>query len=177
MALELSILGGYPADEQIRVFSFELTRPADVNGYSAGDVISNSVATPALISIELGNDAIDAGIIAFLRLQTDSTNLASKTVNAHFFNDEIAATADNAAYEMRYANHEKRVGYMAVTFDAAQPGAGTNSVAGINNFDKVFFKPVSGFLHIQFQTVSAFVPFSGQKLFGQIGIIIRKATR
>lgn len=161
--------------EQMKVCTFELTRPADTTAYATGDVVANSTSAPTLIELELDSDeAADLNcIVASVRLQTDNTQMAGKAVSAHFFNDQVIAQADNTAYEMLYSNASKRAGRMDVSFDTANGGS-TNSVAGINNYDKVFVKPATNKLYLQLQIQSAFTPTSGQKIFGQVGIIVSK---
>ncbi|MDD2962582.1 MAG: hypothetical protein PHQ65_07810 [Bacteroidales bacterium] len=173
-----AILGAVVAgktNETIKVFTFEITRPADTTPYSAGDVIANSDSSQALPYVELDTDtgADVAAIIAFVRVQTNTTTWAAVRLKLHLFRGTITPQADNAAYAMLYSNAPLRNGSIDVTFDAAN-GGGTDSVAGMNNYDKIVVEPAANRLYFQLQILDAKTPVSGQKFLIQIGLIMKK---
>jgi len=138
-------------------------------------VIADSDSVPTLPYIELDSDATAdlAAVVAFVRIQTNTTTWAGARLKLHLFRGIITAQADNAAYTMLYSNAPLRNGSIDVTIDSANGGT-TDSVAGMNNYDRIVVEPAANRLYLQLQTLDAKTPVSGQKLLIQVGLIMKK---
>ena len=152
--------------ESIVTKSFEITRPANTTDYAVGDVIANSDSAPVLPYVEISDAAGIGLMLAQVRIQTNNTAFAGATIRLHVYTDEVTAINDNAAFQMLYANAAKRVGYIDVTLDAANAGS-TDSVAGINNFDKLMLQTAKRKLYFMPEIRTVKTPASGQKFMVQ----------
>lgn len=146
----------------------EFTRPSDTNAYGANDVVSNSTSATTLQ--ELANIATSeggSGYIVGARLSTDKKSITPR-MRVHLFNaSNPTVSADNANHQDKYADHEKRLGY--VDLPAMTTAADTSNSDMSRSFDlstlRHAFKCAAGTSSIYYslETLDAFSPASGQK--------------
>ena len=94
------------------MISTAFTRPADTTAYAAGDAVGDS--TSALTMQALANATRvsgGSGYIVGIRITTDKKSITPR-LRVHFWNTNGATLSnDNAAYQSRYADSSKKVGY------------------------------------------------------------------
>lgn len=163
------------SNDYIKLLTVEITRPNDTTSYAAGDVISSSDSAPALPYVEIDTDVNSklACIVAFVRIQTNTVTWANTRLKLHLFKGAITPQNDNAAYSMLYSNAQLRSGSADVSLESANGGT-TDSVAGINNFDRLVLEPSANRIYLQLQTLDAKAPIASQKFLVQVGVIYKK---
>ena len=132
----------------VRTFDLMITRPANIDPYLAGDVISGETLA------KFTNVAKAAGygvVITNIRAQTDDTGLAGKTININIYNDTVTNQVDNSAYSV--SDPAKRVGYIPITF-----GTGSRASVGADMFTNMMLNPVTRDMYVIVETVDAFTP-------------------
>jgi len=112
--------------------SYEFTRPSDTTQYTAGDVVSNSTSSTTIITFQ-GNilkEAFTTGKSLQVK-NAQLTKSTTATTNAAFrlylYSSGVTAAADNAAFNLQYANKHVRVGY--IDFTCTTGGSGTSDCA------------------------------------------------
>jgi len=165
-----AVVNLFTASSTIRTLTYTLTRPADTTAYAAGDVIANATSEATLPELTAAK-AAGAGIkIDNLRVQINNTLWAGTRLRIHIYRDSVTALNDNAAFTMLQSNADKRVGFIDVTLATAEGGA-TDSVAGINLYDKISLSTVANKLYFIPQILDAKTPISGQVFKIQFGVI------
>lgn len=109
------------------------TRPADVNAYAVGDVVSNSASASVLMQFGPGLVRLEggSGLIIKARLETDKNNELAQYRLFLYTKSEGSVTVpnDNAADTTLYADRTKKVGYIDFPACSAAAGTDTGSVA------------------------------------------------
>lgn len=148
----------------------EITRPSDATAYTALDAIASSSTAPANIQFaSVTRVSAGSGYITGAVLRTDqSTNTAR--FKLHLFTGTVTAINDNAQYTSLYANNSIWVG--TISFDAcATEGSGGSSAVSLNNNIRIPFVLTSGTsVYGLLETLDAFTPASGQKIFIRLTI-------
>ena len=116
--------------------SVEITRPNTTPTYTAGDSINETVA----VIKELTNVTTavgGGGVIMDCMIETDDvTNFAGKSVMLWIYRTAPIAIADDAVFTTLYANKDKRVMSIPVTFTT--PATGSDSCVGEASVIKEF---------------------------------------
>jgi hypothetical protein len=158
--LHLGEVGG-----NLIMVSTEFTRPADTTAYAANDVVSNSTSTTTMQA--LANAARVSGIGGYIvgaRLTTDKKSITPR-FRVHFYNTTGATlSADNAAWQHKYADISKRVGRLILP--AMDTGADTTNSDMSVAEDMTCHIPytcAATSVYWVLETLDAFTPASGQK--------------
>lgn len=97
--------------------SLTITRPADTDPYTAGDVIAAS--SSAGVAVELTNAGPSGGTVLITKalLQVPLAAIPSGMANfrAHFYNANPTGINDNAAYNLPSGDRAKHLGYVEFT--------------------------------------------------------------
>lgn len=152
--------------------TYELTRPSDIIGYTIGDAINSSVATPVAITLTNASIANNGGGFAFLlKVESNMTTLAGATLRYWFYNTVPSAlVGDNVAFINSYANASKRCFYVDVTFDTLL--AGSDTVIGSVELSKEYVTALADKnIYALIQTLSAFTPTSGGKIYSALSVL------
>lgn len=152
--------------------TYELTRPADIIGYTIGDAINSSVATPVAITLANASIANNGGGFAFLlKVESNIVTLAGATLRYWFYNSiPSALVGDNVPFVNSYVNAPKRCFYVDVTFDALL--AGSDTVIGSVELSKEYITALADTsIYVLIQTLSAFVPTSGGKIYSALSVL------
>lgn len=147
--------------------SIEFTRPADLTGYTARDVVCNSTSAPALLvlaNLARANDV--GGYLVGLRLATDKKSITPR-FRVHFYRaTDPTLVNDNAVKKSLYVDEAKTGVYidlpaMQTSFDATNSDMSFAQDMTI----RVPFIPGSGGkdIYAQLETLDSFVPASAQK--------------
>jgi hypothetical protein len=152
----------YPSGE-VATGSAEITRPSDTTAYASGDSINSSTSSP--VASEITGMAIKSGgggLLDSIKIESDITAMASKTVRVWVFNDTPATiTNDNAAFATAYADKAKLLFFEDVVMEALE--GTSDNVIGVLSVAKAY-KCAATSLFILVQAVSAFTPTSGGKV-------------
>jgi hypothetical protein len=142
---------------------FEITRPANVTAYAAGDVINGNGLT-TLIALDL-----TTGIKDILGAQIFSSNPAGlPDITLHLFSESFTIAADNAAFSPSYTQLKNKVGQIKFV------GADWNLYGTCKDCAG---KPVAiqningGIVYCVIVANSAYTPTSGEKITAQIDVI------
>ncbi len=142
----------------------EMTRPADTNAYTAGDVVSNSTSATTLIPVAIGRKNGGTGFIVKASLVTNqSTCLYRFRVWLYRVSNPTVA-ADNAPLALLYANRSNRIGYIDLPAMTTQM-SGSDSAAAMNDTIRHAFDCAADDSNIYcvLQALDGFTPASGQK--------------
>jgi hypothetical protein len=144
----------------------EITRPADTTAYTAGDRVGPaSGSLPAqLTGCALANGR--GGVITMIRLSTDKKSITPR-IRCHFFNASNATlSADNAAYQEKYADGTKRVGFVDLDSMATATDTTNSDCSRSQNYEvrlPYVCAADSTSLWIAYEALDAFTPASGEK--------------
>lgn len=150
-----------------RTATVEITRPANATAYAALDAVSNSSTAPTVLSFkDLGASGSGQaqGVVIGALLRTDqSTNTAR--FKLHLYSSSVTAINDNDAYTSLYANNSTSIG--SISFDACSTeGSGGTSAVSLNTTIRLpFTLPTGTYIYGLLETLDAFTPASGQKIF------------
>lgn len=155
----------------------EFTRPANVTAYAAGDAVAaatTDTATTPLRALAVGRIFGGTGYITRLRLWTDqAANVA--TFRVHFYKVAAPTTAvvgDNEQMTLKYTNFLERIGHVDLPAMKTSTVA-TNSTAaetGDLSLRMAFACAAANRnLYYRIETLSVFVPASGQKFYLEVG--------
>jgi hypothetical protein len=116
--------------------SVEITRPNTTPTYSAGDSINET--TPVIKELTNVTTSVGGGgVIIDCMIETDDvTNFAGKSVMLWLYKSAPTAIADDAVFTNLYANKDKRVMSIPVTF--LTPATGSDSCVGEASVIKEF---------------------------------------
>lgn len=157
----------------------EVTRPADTNAYTAGDVISDSTSAPTVITF--GNVARESGGNGTIvhAVCVDSANVATKPdLELWLFDTTVTPDNDNAAFTPTDAELKTLVGVIAfptASFKAgdATSGAGGNSICEATSLN-IAFKAAgatNSALYGVLVVRNAYVPVSAESFFFRLKIL------
>src|SRR5688572_17883793 len=92
-------LVGALADEDIRKrIRTEITRPADVTAYAAGDVVGAAASTVPITLADVARKVGGSGEIVHISLETNNVTVTNGIFTVHFFTTSFTVAADNAAF-------------------------------------------------------------------------------
>lgn len=138
----------------------QITRPANVTAYTAGDVVADTIGQHRPISL---NAIIGAGYgvkIVRARIQSEDTGVTGARFNLHVFTTEPTFIADNAPFTLSYLGATNRVGIIPVTM-----GTGSTATFGQNDFNQLILNPSSSTIHFILEAVSGFSPSANSTRF------------
>jgi hypothetical protein len=116
----------------VREATAEFSRPSNITGYDAGDVISNSTSASVALSLDgLVGAAGGGGRIVAAVLKTDKKDFSAR-VRVHLFTAAPTAISnDNVEHRILWADRETEIDY--IDFPAFENGTDTtNSTAAIS---------------------------------------------
>lgn len=139
-----------------------------------GDLSGTVVNTTANVTpgtLEFANMAVAAGGGGYLneiKLESNITDLASKTIRVWLFKEAPAnVQSDNVAFQSYYADKDKRLFYVDVTFDALLGSSDTvigSSAVTDASLAMREYVCTSTSVFAALQAISAFTPTSGGKI-------------
>jgi len=132
-----------------------LTRPANATPYSAGDIIGDVTTLFKAFAEDISKANGYNVDIYRVRLQTNDTGLAGKSVDIHFYEDtpDITGLADNSQMALSDSNALIRMGATTVIF-----GTGTKGKVGANDWSLVTGNLADKKLRFIISTNDAFTP-------------------
>lgn len=147
--------------------STEMTRTSDTNGYSLNDVVSNSVSATTPIALT-GAVRVNGGTGYIVRasITTDKKSIVPQ-FRVHLFNaNDATVSADNANWQDKYADKDKRLGYFDLP--AMTTGADTTNSDMSRTQDNTLRHAIKAAsdtttIYAVLETLTAFNPASGQK--------------
>lgn len=143
--------------------SFEYTRPADTNAYTAKDVIADSTSAPTLMSwAGAARVTGGTGYITKARLVTDQKTNTS-TFRLWLYSSAPTAINDNAPYTLLYADNSKRIGSLDLPALSTEDATNSTAASALNITDKLPYSCAATTLYGILETPSGFTPASGQK--------------
>jgi len=154
------------AGRKVSVSATEMTRPANTTAYTAGDVVSDSaIATSLLDFVDFARVNGGTGYIVGARLVTDKKSITPR-FRVHLYNaSNLTVAADNAAFDSRYVDAPKRIGW----FDLPAMTTGTDTTTSTESASqdmtiRLPFVAAGGmrFLYAVLEVLDAFTPCSGQ---------------
>lgn len=147
--------------EDYKVVSATITRPANVDAYTALDVVGG--ATPTLTFSNAVHTAGGPGLLKTARITTDLVT-ATGVLRLHLFRaTPTSPPADNAPYVVRWDDRASRIGY--VDFPAlATEGATALAAETMNQMIDLPFVAANKATAIYglLETLGAWTPASGQ---------------
>lgn len=153
----------------------EVTRPANVTAYIAGDAIG--AAGDVKFQFDIKAAGIPSGLIVAARLIRDQTTNASVRFRS-IVHDALPASlpaADNDAAPLVYANRASRRGWIDFTNPISGLAAGSNCLeyAGVlSNPQGIPVDPADGVLTLVLSTLDGFVPVSGEKFTLELDLVV-----
>lgn len=147
--------------------AIEVTRPADTNAYTAGDVVSNATSGSVLRTVaNLLRVNAGTGYLVGARLITDKKSI-TPSFRVHLFNVSNPTFGhDNEAHQERYADIGKKIG----SFDlpAMTTPADTSNSTLSQSLDMTLRVPIKAAaatrtIYALLEALDAFTPASGQK--------------
>lgn len=143
IAAILSALGaGITVGGTVIVATAEFSRPADVNGYEAKDVISDSTSSTTPLEFVVASVASATGYITKARVTT-SKSTATQRLRLWLFSSLPSAPADNSQFMLLWAERTTRIGY--IDFPAlSTEGTGSDSASAQNIDVRLPFQADSG---------------------------------
>lgn len=138
------------------------TRPANVTGYAAGDVIANSASAPTVPSITIPQWTPGADRLPYLVEAMIRTNnvLFIPRLRLHLFDTVPTGINDNAAF-VTWADRAKRIGFLDIPALSA-PGASNDATVTVwRDIPKPLPLPLGKFWFIT-EIVDAGTPASEQ---------------
>lgn len=157
-ALIKGAVGGYTA----KPFD-SFTRPADVNAYTSGDLVANSIAAGSVVplSFTVARAAAGSGMIRRVRIRKTGTSITSANFRLHLYTASPTPTSgDNGVWLTNQAANY--LGALDVTLDRVfSDGAAGNGVPASGseiNFALASGQVVYGLLEAR----GAYTPTSGE---------------
>jgi hypothetical protein len=137
-------------------------RPADTNGYTANDVVSDSTSAPTVLSFpSVVRTPGGSGYITYSQLMTQAVSFTAIT-KLHLFSIAPTAINDNAPYATLWANRASRIGVIDMPAATAVGSSGDASVSQ-NDSARLFFATEAGTTSIfGVLSTAAFTPASAQ---------------
>ena len=160
--------------EAVKTISYELIRPSNTTGYTAGDVVSGSESSFQLI--EFTGVAKSAGrgfVLTNARLQVDNAgtgaNILGKRFRLYLYNVAIPADTiyDNIPYTMVYSNAAFRIGFIDFTLPSTPETGATTVAIQLDGINKVF-QLAGTSLFGRLVSLDSYTPASGSKFFIQL---------
>jgi hypothetical protein len=147
------------------VLTAAYTRPADVNGYTAGDVISSSTSSPTNLTIATGMKKGASIMITSARIRIDGHTTKPTGIGnfrVALFSSAPTPVNDNAAWTVIADDKAKLLDYVDIDTPIALGGGTTRlwgRTNGINSHIKL--ADTSSSIYAQLITLGAYTPVSG----------------
>lgn len=151
-------------DNLVRV-SVEFTRPADTTPYSIGDVVSDSASATTMQAIANAAQAAGgSGEIMGIRLSTDKKSITPR-IRVHFFSTNGATlSADNAAWQDKYADISKRVAYYDMPAMTTPTDTSNSDMSrSVDMTMQIPYICAATSLYFVLEALDAFTPSNGEK--------------
>lgn len=161
----------------VRVLESTLERPANVTGYSIGD-LEGAAEGANYYAFDIGAHGLYSALIISARLVRNSTS--STTVRRRMMVHDgalvTAPAADNAAFPLLWANRLTRCGSIlfASPTAVAEYGAGSDATEwdGVLSCDRgIAVSPVDGIVRVHSVLLDAFTPGSGVSSTLELGFV------
>ena len=156
-----------------RVAASEITRPADTTAYAAGDGVGTaSTVVQTLNGAARQNSG--GGRILTVRLFKSGTTVTNATFSVLFFNTAPTTVADNAAFNLLYAQQDRYIGTVALSTMTVQ-GSGGGFAATVAN-PPVWYSTASGSkaLYAVIIATAAYTPASAETF--QLSVTLEQTT-
>ena len=146
----------------------EITRPADVTAYAAGDVVAGAGIVAPIRLTGVGRQSGGAGEIVQLAIATNLATITFGTFRVHFFKESFVLAADNAAFAQLHANRANYLGYTEPPILAATGGGAATKDDDL----RIPFECSSTAPDIfaVIEALAAYVPASGQIISLSVGV-------
>ena len=106
-----------------KITATEITRPANTTAYTAGDAVGGASSSVLTLSNAARTNS-GGGRILGVRLFKSGTTVTSATFTVLFFNSSPTDVADNAAFNLTYAEKAYFVGSVALSTMTVQGSGG-----------------------------------------------------
>lgn len=151
------------------VVSAEVTRPADTNIYTAGDVVSTSAGSILTFSNATKLSGSNVVIVnGTIRIDIASVPAGMDEFRLHLYSSAPTAIADNAAFNLPSADRSKYLGYISIS--SANDFGDTVYIQSINT-NKIVKLVDCPDLYGILQVVDAYTPSSGDVFTITLGIL------
>ncbi len=149
--------------------SVELTRPANTTAYTAKDAVAD-VSGKELRFFNAGRVKGGSGYITKARLLTDQEANVSTFRLWVYTAPPVPALADNAPFGLMWVDNKKVVGYIDVGPLAAEDTTAGDSAQGLIADCRLAYVCDARYtdLVVVIETLAAFTPASGQKVFVEL---------
>jgi len=150
-----------------------LTRPADTTAYAAGDAVGTASTSNLTLSNATRNNAGGGRILA-VRLFKSGTTVTNATFTVLFFNTAPTAVADNAAFNLLYAEQAYYIGEVALSTMTARGTGGGYAFSSISA--PIWFQAASGSksLIAVITAAAAYTPASAETF--QLSVTVEQTT-
>lgn len=164
----------------VKRFTYEFTRQADVTPYAAQDAVgltsSGTILAP-LLPVKM-SDLPEQGLIVDASYQIKSikvTKSANSTTNATFdlylySSGVIISAQDNQPFNLDYGNKHVRIGKAALTMATA--GTTSTCAEAINVDSNLIFKAVGQYLYAQLVATGAYTPGVSEKFYIEVELLV-----
>lgn len=137
-----------------------LTRTADTNAYTAGDVIGSATGSTAALTFPIGRQGGGAVLISTVRFQIDISAVPSGMTSFRLYlysSTPASAYGDNAAWDLPSGDRSAFLGYV----DLGTPvDLGSTLYVETVHVDKQVVIPAGGALYGYLVTVGGYTPAS-----------------
>ena len=158
------VLSGEVSENLTRL-STEFARPSDTSPYSIGDVVSDSTSATTMQAIaNAARVSGGSGEIMGIRLSTDKKSITPR-IRVHFFSTNGATlSADNAAWQDKYADISKRIAYYDMPAMTTPTDTSNSDMSrSVDMTMQIPYICAATSLYFVLEALDAFAPASGQK--------------
>jgi len=157
--------GSLTVDGKAYRAAVDITRPANVTTYTAGDVIGTGTGDDAIIT--LSNIGPSAGFVLVQSIELvigiSAVPTGMTSFRLHFYNAKPNAAADNSVFDLGSADRSKYVGYIDLP---APVDLGSTCFTQIDYPGKLFkLDTASTSLFCELQTIGGFTPGANSEVY------------
>ena len=145
----------------------DITRPSDVNAYTANDAWADSTSSPTTGGFTLSNAARQSGgsgVIVDIVVVSSNDPATLLQGELWIFDSAPTAVNDNAAFALSDADAKKLVAVVPFTLATTTAGSGTNSFAHLQGLNIAFTCSGSANLRYLVKVKNAYTPASAEVL-------------
>lgn len=166
-------IAGALADEDLRRrIRAEITRPANVTAYAAGDVVGADASTVPITLADVARKLGGSGEIVHVSLETNNVTVTNGTFAVHFFTASFTVAADNAAFADIHAQRANWVGSVSLPILVADSASAGGAWSKVDNVRIPFVcAGASDDLFAVIVVTGAYTPASGQVFSLSIGVL------
>lgn len=157
--------GSLTVDSKAYLASVDITRPANVTAYAAGDVIGIGSGDAAIIT--LSSIGPSAGFVLIqsieLVLGISAVPTGMTSFRLHFYDTKPTAAADNSAFDVASGDRAKYLGYIDMP---APVDLGSTCFTQVDYPGKLFkLAAASTSLFVELQTIGGFTPAANSEVY------------